>query len=174
MAGRTDRQEALWPLREPLAALVALLEETAGHTVPAATRACLRQMAGHVVQLQAACDALGTAFGTPGKVVELTAVDRPRPNAEELVGADVLRQLGREEGERPSLTARERRILELIGQGWTNRQIAGELFLAEKTVRNYVSNLLRKLGMERRTQAAVYAHLDLAGARPDQGRRLPA
>lgn len=55
-----------------------------------------------------------------------------------------------------SLTAQERRVLVLIGQGLTNRQIGQELFLAEKTVKNYVSSLLAKLGFERRTQAAVY------------------
>lgn len=56
-----------------------------------------------------------------------------------------------------SLTAQERRILDLIAEGQTNRQIAGALYLAEKTVKNYVSNVLSKLGMERRTQAATYA-----------------
>jgi two-component system, NarL family, response regulator DevR len=56
-----------------------------------------------------------------------------------------------------SLTPQERRILDLIAEGQTNRQIADALFLAEKTVKNYVSNLLSKLGMERRTQAAVFA-----------------
>lgn len=55
------------------------------------------------------------------------------------------------------LTEQERAILELIAEGLTNRQIAGRVHLAEKTVKNYVSNLLAKLGMERRTQAAVYA-----------------
>jgi two-component system response regulator DevR len=55
-----------------------------------------------------------------------------------------------------SLTAREREILALIADGLTNRQIGERLFLAEKTVKNYVSGLLSKLGMERRTQAAVY------------------
>ncbi|MET0821814.1 MAG: response regulator transcription factor [Aeromicrobium sp.] len=54
-----------------------------------------------------------------------------------------------------SLTKQERRILDLIGQGLTNRQIAAEMFLAEKTVKNYVTQLLSKLGLERRTQAAV-------------------
>ena len=54
------------------------------------------------------------------------------------------------------LTEQERRILELIGEGLTNRQIAGRMSLAEKTVKNYVSALLAKLGMERRTQAAVF------------------
>jgi two-component system response regulator DevR len=55
------------------------------------------------------------------------------------------------------LTAQERNILELIAEGLTNRQIGERLFLAEKTVKNYVSNLLGKLGMERRTEAAVFA-----------------
>ena len=56
-----------------------------------------------------------------------------------------------------SLTPQERRILELIGEGLTNRQIGEQMFLAEKTVKNYVSALFAKLGMERRTQAAAYA-----------------
>jgi two-component system response regulator DevR len=55
-----------------------------------------------------------------------------------------------------SLTDREREILSLIADGLTNRQIGDRLFLAEKTVKNYVSGLLAKLGMQRRTQAAVY------------------
>ncbi len=56
-----------------------------------------------------------------------------------------------------SLTARERTILDLIAEGLTNRQISNEVHLAEKTVKNYVTSLLDKLGMERRTQAAVFA-----------------
>ncbi len=56
-----------------------------------------------------------------------------------------------------TLTPQERRILDLLAEGRTNRQIADEMFLAEKTVKNYVSNLLAKMGMERRTEAAVYA-----------------
>ncbi len=55
------------------------------------------------------------------------------------------------------LTGQERRILELIGEGLTNRQIGDRMYLAEKTVKNYVSALFAKLGMERRTQAAAYA-----------------
>jgi DNA-binding NarL/FixJ family response regulator len=56
-----------------------------------------------------------------------------------------------------TLTGQERRILELIGEGLTNRQIGERLFLAEKTVKNYTTALFAKLGMERRTQAAAYA-----------------
>jgi DNA-binding NarL/FixJ family response regulator len=55
------------------------------------------------------------------------------------------------------LTSQERRILALIADGMTNREIATNLFLAEKTVKNYVSSLLAKMGLERRTQAAVLA-----------------
>ena len=56
-----------------------------------------------------------------------------------------------------ALSAQEKRVLELIGEGLANRQIAERMFLAEKTVKNYVSALLTKLGMTRRTQAAALA-----------------
>ena len=56
-----------------------------------------------------------------------------------------------------SLTSQEQRILDLVAEGRTNRQIANEIFRSEKTVKNYVSNLLSKLGMNSRTEAAVYA-----------------
>ena len=56
-----------------------------------------------------------------------------------------------------ALTPQQRKIFFLIAEGMTNRQIGEQLFLAEKTVKNYVSNLLAKLGMSRRTEAAVYA-----------------
>jgi DNA-binding NarL/FixJ family response regulator len=72
------------------------------------------------------------------------------------------------EGGLPELTAQEERILQLIGEGLTNRQIAERTFLAEKTVKNYVSTLLAKLGVERRTQAAVLAARHL-GREPDLG-----
>ena len=55
------------------------------------------------------------------------------------------------------LTAQEQRILELIGEGMTNRQIAERMYLAEKTVKNYVSSMLAKLGLSSRTQAAIFA-----------------
>jgi len=61
------------------------------------------------------------------------------------------------DSELEALTDQERRILDLIGEGLTNRQIAGRLFLAEKTVKNYVSSLLAKLGLASRTQAAIFA-----------------
>jgi two-component system response regulator DevR len=62
-----------------------------------------------------------------------------------------------EHEELASLTEQERKILALIAEGLTNRQIGERLFLAEKTVKNYVSSILSKLGLERRTQAAVLA-----------------
>ncbi|GAB3892948.1 response regulator transcription factor [Kibdelosporangium lantanae] len=77
------------------------------------------------------------------------------------VTATVLNRLrgggDREDRRYASLGPQERRILDLIAEGMTNRQIAGRLYLAEKTVKNYVSSLLHKLGFERRTEAAVYA-----------------
>lgn len=64
------------------------------------------------------------------------------------------------------LSDQERRILDLIAEGCTNRQIGQRLHLAEKTVKNYVSNMLTKLGMERRTEAAVFAaRLEMARAK---------
>lgn len=76
------------------------------------------------------------------------------------VTAKVLERLrrGPEEDERyATLTDQERQTLELLAEGLTNRQIADRMYLAEKTIKNYVSNLLTKLGMHRRTEAAVYA-----------------
>jgi DNA-binding NarL/FixJ family response regulator len=62
-----------------------------------------------------------------------------------------------EQKELKGLTAQELQILGLIAEGLTNRQIGGRLHLAEKTVKNYVSHILSKLGLERRIQAAVLA-----------------
>jgi len=62
-----------------------------------------------------------------------------------------------DEGRLADLTPQERRIFDLIGEGMANKQIASELFLAEKTVKNYISNLFSKLGMTRRTEAAAFA-----------------
>ncbi|MBJ7465935.1 MULTISPECIES: response regulator [Mycobacteriaceae] len=64
------------------------------------------------------------------------------------------------------LTEQERALLQLLSEGLTNRQIAARMFLAEKTVKNYVSRLLAKLGMQRRTQAAVFASKLEQGIRP--------
>ncbi|MBP0449007.1 response regulator transcription factor [Kitasatospora sp. RG8] len=66
----------------------------------------------------------------------------------------------------PELTEREREILALVGEGLTNRQIGQRLYLAEKTVKNHVSRLLAKLGVERRVQAALIATQATAVGRP--------
>ena len=70
---------------------------------------------------------------------------------------DRLRSGPPEDQQLAQLTAQEQRILALIGEGLTNRQIAERMYLAEKTVKNYVSALLAKLGLESRTQAAIFA-----------------
>jgi DNA-binding NarL/FixJ family response regulator len=82
---------------------------------------------------------------------------------------DRLRQPPKEDELISRLTPQERHILDLIAEGQTNRQIAEALFLAEKTVKNYVSNLLAKMGFARRTEAAVYAvrHLDQGAPETD-------
>lgn len=66
-----------------------------------------------------------------------------------------VREGARNPGPLAALTEQERVLLDLIGEGLTNRQIAERMFLAEKTVKNYVSRLPAKLGVERRTQAVV-------------------
>lgn len=70
---------------------------------------------------------------------------------------DRLRQGPAQPTELAELTDQERRVLELVAEGLTNKQIAEAMFLAEKTIKNYVSSVLSKLGLERRTQAAVFA-----------------
>ncbi|MEU6238970.1 response regulator transcription factor [Kitasatospora sp. NPDC047058] len=72
----------------------------------------------------------------------------------------------------PQLTEREREVLALIGEGLTNRQIGQRLYLAEKTVKNHISRLLAKLGVERRVQAAVIAGQTLAGQDRGPGRSV--
>jgi DNA-binding NarL/FixJ family response regulator len=73
------------------------------------------------------------------------------------VTARVLREVQAGGAPDPGLTAREREVLGLLARGLTNRQIAGELVLSEKTVKTHVSNILGKLGVPDRTQAALYA-----------------
>jgi two-component system, NarL family, response regulator DevR len=88
------------------------------------------------------------------------------------VTGKVLQRLREGDAEDPrlaSLSDQERRILVLIAEGMTNREIGEEMHLAEKTVKNYVSNLLAKLDMQRRTEAAVF-YTKVAKDRPDQQR----
>ncbi len=77
------------------------------------------------------------------------------PNVTERV-LERLRNGNTKNSELSGLTEQEKTILTLIGEGMTNRQIGEKMHLAEKTIKNYVSGLLAKLGMERRTQAAAY------------------
>jgi DNA-binding NarL/FixJ family response regulator len=85
------------------------------------------------------------------------------------VTARVLERLRRgppEDDRIAPLTEQERRVLELLAEGLTNRQIGERLGLAEKTVKNYVTSVLSKMGMARRTEAAVYAARHLGGPKP--------
>jgi DNA-binding NarL/FixJ family response regulator len=84
----------------------------------------------------------------------------------------VLERLRHKDDDDPlaALTDQERTILELIAEGLTNRQIGERMYLAEKTVKNYVSNMFSKLGMSRRTEAAAYA-ARLSERRDQQDRR---
>lgn len=80
----------------------------------------------------------------------------------------LMKRIRKNEADGPlaGLTDQERAVFDLVGEGLTNRQIAERLFLAEKTVKNYVSHLLAKLGMQRRTQAAVLA-AELKSRKPE-------
>jgi two-component system response regulator DevR len=102
----------------------------------------LKQITGHDLLDTVRRVAAGQSLIDPALTARvLERVRNPEPEAVELA----------------SLTDREREILALIAQGLTNRQIGDRLFLAEKTIKNYVSSLLAKLGLESRTQAAVLA-----------------
>ena len=94
-------------------------------------------------------------------VAAIRRVARGESLLDPLVTARVLERLRNPEPAKDdvlgNLTAQERKILDHIAEGMTNRQIGEAMFLAEKTVKNYVSNLLAKLGMARRSEAAAYA-----------------
>lgn len=78
-----------------------------------------------------------------------------------------LRRKAMDDNRLKSLSPQEHRILELLSEGLTNKEIAAEMYLAEKTVKNYVSNLLAKLGFQRRTEAALFAQKHLEGNGPN-------
>ena len=85
------------------------------------------------------------------------SVDRSIPGVTAVGSSNASGRAGTTDPALARLTPQERRILALIGEGMTNRQIADTLFLAEKTVKNYVSSMLGKLDMGSRTQAALFA-----------------
>ena len=91
----------------------------------------------------------------------IESIRKVASGAQLLDGAEVRLGMQRlrdsDEGRLADLTPQEQRIFDLIGEGCSNRQIADELYLAEKTVKNYVSGLFAKLGMTRRTEAAALA-----------------
>jgi DNA-binding NarL/FixJ family response regulator len=106
--------------------------------------------------------------GTPVReVVEaVRVVATGRPILDAAAAQRIIAQLrggvpgsGQSDDRLASLTAQEKRVLDLIGEGLTNREIAERMFLAEKTAKNYVSSLLMKLGLHHRSQAAVLAVL---------------
>jgi DNA-binding NarL/FixJ family response regulator len=93
-------------------------------------------------------------------VESVRKVGRGETLLDDEVTGRVARRLRGEEADDPllaTLSPQERRILGHISEGKTNRQIAEDMFLAEKTVKNYVSNMLTKMGMSRRSEAAAYA-----------------
>ncbi len=91
-----------------------------------------------------------------GLVSSIRSVAQGKSLLGRAISQRVVESTSTEPGASVQLSLRERQVLELIADGLTNRQIGEKLALAEKTIKNYVSGLLAKLGMERRTQAAVY------------------
>ena len=83
-----------------------------------------------------------------------------------------LRDLSRKRDALAKLTPHERGVLELIGEGLTNREIGDRLSIAEKTVKNYVSTLFRKLGLEQRTAAAAYMARTRNALRPNTAQNM--
>jgi two-component system response regulator DevR len=111
---------------------------------------------------------------TAGLVDAIRQVSLGRSLIDPAVIARVMEQVrqGTRRVERlPELTQREREVLDLVADGLTNRQIGEAMFLAEKTVKNYVSSILAKLGLERRTQAAVVGAEARRDELTDGGRR---
>lgn len=102
---------------------------------------CLKDIRGHDLVGAVRSVAAGRSLLDPAATARVLARLRGNQEADDRLG---------------SLSAQERRILDFIGEGMTNRQIGDHMHLAEKTVKNYVSSLLGKLGLERRTQAAAF------------------
>ncbi len=159
------------PTRPDVAVLDVRLPGTSGIEVCRDLRAVMPELRCLMLTSFADDDALFSAIlaGASGYLLKqvrgtelVTAVRRVAAGQsliDPALTARVMERLrGKQEDERISkLSPQERRILDLIAEGKTNRQIGAEMFLAEKTVKNYVSNLLAKMGFSRRTEAAVYA-----------------
>ena len=151
----TDVQEKL---RRTLAEHAELVTTLAGDLWPvladpaqqALLGAIMAGAADYVAKQSSEADVAGGAR-TVASEPSMLDPGAPRPVAERLPDRAA------SEDPRAALTAQEKRVLELIGQGLTNRQIAQHMFLAEKTAKNYVSSVLAKLGMHRRTEAAAFA-----------------
>lgn len=127
----------------------ACLMLTAYNDDQAVLGAIMAGAAGYVSKQTAGTDLIGA----------LRAVASGQSVLDPLASRRVMARLREQAAASPTATLsdQEKRVLDLVGEGLTNRQIAERMFLAEKTVKNYVSSLLTKLGMQRRTQAAAFA-----------------
>jgi two-component system response regulator DevR len=181
----SNAEEALTrvpPTRPDVAVLDVRLPGTSGIEVCRELRAGMPELRCLMLTSFADDDALFSAIlaGASGYLLkqirgtELVTAVRRVAEGQSLIDpaltAGVMERLrGKQEDERiAKLSPQERRILDLIAEGKTNRQIGAEMYLAEKTVKNYVSNLLAKMGFSRRTEAAVYAtRSQAAGGHPN-------
>ncbi|MGV4926912.1 response regulator transcription factor (plasmid) [Streptomyces sp. BHT-5-2] len=189
-AGTADRALARGPaLRPDVAVLDVRLPDGDGISVCRELRSRMPEVACLILTSFDDDDALLDAImsGAAGYVLkeikgtDLVAAVRTVASGRSMLDpattARLMRRLrGGEEDVAPSeedalsgLSAREREILELIGEGLTNRQIGARLYLSEKTVKNHISRLLAKLGVERRIQAAVLATQHGVGAGMERG-----
>ncbi|MEO5876716.1 MAG: response regulator transcription factor, partial [Streptosporangiaceae bacterium] len=171
-AGTAEQALARIPAADPhVAVLDVRLPDGSGVHVCREIRSALPQIACLMLTSFSDEEALFDAVmaGAAGYVLkqihgsDLVGAIRTVASGESLLDARSTAQLLRRLRGRPvhkdplsALSDQEKQILDLIGEGLTNRQIGERMFLAEKTVKNYVSNLLSKLGMNHRTQAAVY------------------
>ena len=150
----TDMQEML---RRTLGEHVELVTTLAGDLWPVLADPAQQALLGAIMTGAAGYVSKQTRGADVVSAVR-TAASGP-PMLDPYASRQVARLQDRMAGEDPAaaLTGQEKRVLELIGQGLTNRQIAERMCLAEKTAKNYVSSLLAKLGMHRRTEAAAFA-----------------
>jgi DNA-binding NarL/FixJ family response regulator len=169
------------PTRPDVAVLDVRLPGTSGIEVCRDLRAALPELRCLMLTSFADDDALFSAIlaGASGYLLkqirgpELVSAVRQVASGQSLIDpaltTTVMERLrGKQEDERiAKLSPQERRILDLIAEGKTNRQIGAQMYLAEKTVKNYVSNLLAKMGFSRRTEAAVYATRSRSNQRPE-------